>query len=146
MIKDLKMKTENAFDKAYENWIKSNDPFLIEAKKDYGDALLLKKSTALWKSDNFQHEILSRLYSMMSSWTSLEEIAAQFLTLVAELCEVPMAAIALLEHDGPHAYYISANTLGEAEVNDFFAVNIQPDIATTAKQIDECVYVFWKQW
>ena len=95
---------------------------LIEAKKDYGDALLLKKSTSLWKSDNFQHEILSRLYSMMSSWTSLEEIAAQFLTLVAELCEVPMAAIALLEHDGPHAYYISANTLGEAEVNDFFAV------------------------
>ena len=95
---------------------------LIEAKKDYGDALLFKKSTALWKSDNFQHEILSRLYSMMSSWTSLEEIAARFLTLVAELCEVPMAAIALLEHDGPHAYYISASTLSEAEVNDFFAV------------------------
>lgn len=31
------MKTENAFDKAYENWIKSNDPFLIEAKKDKDD-------------------------------------------------------------------------------------------------------------
>lgn len=31
------MKTENAFDKAYENWIKSNDPFLMEAKKDKDD-------------------------------------------------------------------------------------------------------------
>ena len=31
-MKDLKMKTENAFDKAYENWIRSNDPFLMEAK------------------------------------------------------------------------------------------------------------------
>ena len=95
---------------------------LIEAKRDYSDELLLKKSTSLWKSDNFHHVILSRLYSMMSSWTSLEEVAARFLSLTAELCEVPMAAIVLLEHDGPHAYYIAASTLSEAEVNDFFAV------------------------
>lgn len=31
------MNIDNAFDKAYENWIRSNDPFLMEAKKDKDD-------------------------------------------------------------------------------------------------------------
>lgn len=95
---------------------------LLEAKKEYGDSMLFTRSTNLWGKDNFNHIILARLYDMMSSWTSLEEVAARFLSLIAELCEVPIAAIAVLEHDGPHAYYIASDSLTETEVSDFFAV------------------------
>ncbi len=75
-----------------------------------------------WKSDNFKNAIRESLFSLISYHNSSNDLVSNLLSLIAELCETPLVALFIIEHDGPHCYYISEETIEQQEIDDFFKV------------------------
>ena len=74
------------------------------------------------KNDIIKTGILEKIYSMIDRIDSLNDIAIAFLSLLAELGELPAAAMFLRTDDGLESFYISGENFTEAETNDFLQV------------------------
>lgn len=74
------------------------------------------------KNDIIKTGILEKIYSMIDRIDSLKDIAVDFLSLLAELGELPAAAMFLKTEDGLESFYISGENFTESETNDFLQV------------------------
>ena len=95
---------------------------LILARKEIDDSKLLLASARILKEESLKTTALSHINSMMKKIESIEDMAAEFLSLVAEFTQVPAACIYLVENDGPHCYYICAGGMGAHETENFLNV------------------------
>lgn len=87
--------------------------------------LLAKKEGELSrpeKNDIVKTGILEKIYSMIDRIDSLPEIARSFLSLLAEVGELPAASIFVKTEDGLESFYICGDNFTEGETSDFLRV------------------------
>lgn len=87
--------------------------------------LLAKKEGQLSrpeKNDIVKTGILEKIYSMIDRIDSLPEIARSFLSLLAEVGELPAASIFVKTEDGLESFYICGDNFTEGETSDFLRV------------------------
>ena len=110
---------------------------LGQIKKNFDDSYLFMNATGLLFSDSYKNAMFSKIVSLIDSLESVEEIVKQFLLLIAEVCEVPLVGLYMIENDGPHGYYVCAENMSEKEISDFLSVcaadfeKVQPDYNAT---------------
>ena len=89
------------------------------------DSLLAKKEGELArpeKNDIVKTGILEKIYGMIDRIDSLPDISNGFLSLLAEVGELPAAAIFVRTDDGLESFYICGETFTETETEDFLRV------------------------
>lgn len=89
------------------------------------EELCSKKDTNLVKpekSDIVKSAITEKIFSMISVLESLPKIASSYLSLLAQVCELPAAAFFLKTDDEVVSYYICAENFTEEQKNDFLKV------------------------
>ena len=110
---------------------------ILQAKRETDDALLLMNALCLLKTDSVKNAALTDLVRMTDKLESPEAVVQSFLSLVTEFCEVPVAALYLIENDGVHGYFVAASDMGEKDLSDFLSVcaadfeKVQPDYNTS---------------
>ena len=97
-----------------QNLIVSNIEELIEKKQN---GLSIPE-----KNDIVKSGILEKIFSMIATIDSLPEIASEFLSLLAQLGELPAASMFIKTGDGLESFYISAENFSEEETTDFLKV------------------------
>ena len=95
---------------------------MSQIKKTFDDTYLLMNATELLFSDSYKNTMFSKIISMVDNLESVEEAAKAFLLLIAEVCEVPLAGLYMVENDGPHGYYVCSENMSEKEITDFLSV------------------------
>lgn len=95
---------------------------LFQIKNGFNDSFLFLKAAELLHWDSRKNTMFSSLMNLIDNLESIEKIVRDFLLLIAEVCEVPLAAIYIVEDDGPHAYFISSENMAEKEIADFLNV------------------------
>ena len=95
---------------------------VVMARKELDDRALLLLATRIIKDESLKSVALSRINGMMKKLDDIGELAADFLSLLSEFAEVPAAGLYLVEDDGPHCYYVSADSMDERETADFLGV------------------------
>ncbi len=93
-----------------------------QTRKNMDDKKLLSISSEINHETRMKNRILTSLFMMMNSITSVSDVACEFLSFVAEFSNVPAAALYLIENDGPHGYMIVSKKLTESEKEDFLKV------------------------
>jgi len=84
-----------------------------------------KKGTQLAvpeKNDIIKASITEKILSMIMVLESLPKIASSYLSLLAQVCELPAAAFFLNTNDEVMSYYIAAKGFTEEQKNDFLKV------------------------
>ena len=87
--------------------------------------LCSKKGTQLAvpeKNDIIKASITEKILSMIMVLESLPKIASSYLSLLAQVCELPAAAFFLNTNDEVMSYYIAAKGFTEEQKNDFLKV------------------------
>ena len=95
---------------------------LSQTKKSLDDAFLFINTAELLHEESYRNVILSKLMSLTDRIESIEEIVKTLLSLISEVCEVPLAGLYIIENDGPHCYYVCSENMGEKEISDFLNV------------------------
>ncbi len=115
------------------------DSFIVinaESISEKINQLLALESKSLYSYNN---AMLSKIISLTGLMENFEEMIHSFLLLLAQVCEVPLLALYLLENDGPHAYYVCAPSIDTKDVSDFLKVaagDFEKNLSnTTAKKI-----------
>ena len=93
-------------------------------KKPVDDAMLFMNASSLLSSSSYKNAMLSKIVNMVDNIESIEEMIKPYLLMIAEVCEVPLAALYILENAGPQGYYVCAQQLEEKEINEFLNVCI----------------------
>ncbi len=89
------------------------------------ESLCAKKGTQLAepeKNDIVKAAITERILSMIMNLESIPKIASSYLSLLAEICELPAASFFLNTDDEVMGYYIAAKNFSEEQKNDFLKV------------------------
>ncbi len=89
------------------------------------ESLLAKKEGMLArpeKNDIVKTGILEKIYSMIDRIDSLPEISKAFLSLLAEIGELPAASMFVKTDDGLESFFICSENFSEAETEDFLRV------------------------
>lgn len=94
----------------------------LQAKRELCPEKLLTISSKLWMQDNYRYAVLNRLFHMMSSWESLDDMTGKLLSAIAELCEAPLIIAYMQENDGVHGYLACGDQVAQNEVLDFIKV------------------------
>ncbi len=97
-----------------QNQITDNIEELIEKKQS---GLSLPE-----KNDIVKSGILEKIFSMIATIDSLPEIASEFLSLLAQLGELPAASMFVKTDEGLESFFISAENFSEEETKDFLTV------------------------
>ncbi len=92
---------------------------LLVIKKQMDDAKLFDITSSMLAQDRKVEFILKSILTMQKDISDIEKLVYSLLQLIAELCEVPVASMYLVENDGPHSYGVIANTIPEQEKSDF---------------------------
>ncbi len=95
---------------------------LLQVKKNLDDGFLFMQASQLSFESAYKNALFSRLSVLTNQIESIEEMVRTFLLLVAEITEVPIAGLYIVENDGPHGYYVAAEQIGEKEIADFLNV------------------------
>ena len=113
--------------------------------KKIDNALLFSAAEKLLNQKSYNTIMISKIAGLISKLDNLEEMIKSYLFLIAQVCEVPLAAMYILENDGPHGYYVASQTISQKEISDFLNVcekdfdkNMSGGISAKncAKQID----------
>ncbi len=89
------------------------------------EELLNKKETGLSipeKNDLIKSGILKQIFSLIEYIDSLPEVSSQFLSLLAQIGELPAASIFIKTEEGIESFYICGENFTEEEINDFLKV------------------------
>ena len=89
-------------------------------KLDY--ALLFSSASRLLSEKAYNAIIISKIAELIGHIDNLEEMIKSYLLLIAQVCEVPLAAMYILENDGPHGYYVSSQNIPIKDISDFLKV------------------------
>ncbi len=100
-----------------------HDKLLVShAKAEYDGKKLLSISSEINKDMRQKNKIITDLFSMMKNITSIEDVVSQYLSLIADFTQSPLASLSLIENDGPHSYYIVSSKITETECSEFLKV------------------------
>ena len=91
-------------------------------KKAPDDSLLFSNATQLLDRNTYKKVMLSKIVELVEHIENPEKMIQEYLLLVAQVCEVPLAAIYLMENDGPHGYYVCSEKLDKKDIADFMNV------------------------
>ena len=91
-------------------------------KKAPDDSLLFSNATELLDRGSYKNVMLSKILRLVENIENPEKMIQEYLLLITEVCEVPLAAIYLMENDGPHGYYVCAEKLDKKDIADFMNV------------------------
>lgn len=86
------------------------------------NALLFSSATKLLSQKSYNSIIISKIAGLIAQIDNLEEMIKAYLLLIAQVCEVPLAAMYILENDGPHGYYVSSKDIPQKDIADFLNV------------------------
>ncbi|MBR3550022.1 MAG: guanylate cyclase [Treponema sp.] len=106
---------------------------LNQIKKTLDDAFLFMQSADISFESSYKNTIFSKINELAVHIENVEDMVKSFLLLIAEVSEVPIAGLYIIENDGPHGYYVASENIGEKEISDFLNVctadfeKIQPD-------------------
>ncbi len=100
----------------------SDKKALAQIKPGFTDSFLFLKATELLHWNVRKNAMFSELMSLIDSLENIEEVVKSFLLLIAEVCEIPLAALFIVENDGPHGYFVSSRNIGDKEISDFLKV------------------------
>lgn len=95
---------------------------IAQIKSGFNDNFLFLKSSELLHWDSRRNAMFSQLMGLIDSLESIEKIVRSFLLLIAEVCEVPLAALYIIENDGPHGYFVCSDNMEPKEISDFLKV------------------------
>ena len=119
-------------DYAFENFFMKNcgaDSFIhvnqTTLVSDINLLVSLSGSSALSipvQSDIMKDAIMSKLFSLAKNLDSVEKIVEGFVDVVTEFCEVPAAAVYLIENGTPTEYYVTGINFTETETKEFLTV------------------------
>ena len=84
--------------------------------------LLFSSATKLLSENTCKTIMLSKISGLVGKIENLEEMIKTYLLLIAQVCEVPLAAMYILENDGPHGYYVSSKDIPQKDIADFLNV------------------------
>ena len=90
--------------------------------KKLDNALLFSTASKLLSQKSYNSIIISEIAGLIGQLDNLEEMIKSYLLLITQVCEVPLAAMYILENDGPHGYYLSAREVPEKDILDFLNV------------------------
>ena len=91
-------------------------------QKALDSSVLFNKTALLLNKSSYKNVMLTEISGLVGKIESLEEMIKSYLLLLAQICEVPLAAMYLLENDGPHGYYVCAEKLSRKDISDFLKV------------------------
>ena len=86
------------------------------------NALLFSSATKLLSQKSYNSIIISKIAGLIAQIDNLEEMIKAYLLLIAQVCEVPLASMYILENDGPHGYYVSSKDIPQKDITDFLNV------------------------
>ncbi len=89
------------------------------------DLMELAKNNRLsmpMESDIMKSGIAEKIFAYMQNLDKLDLLAANFLNLITDFCEVPAVSLYLVEEDGVEAFYLCAQNFTENEKNEFLKV------------------------
>ena len=95
---------------------------ISQFKKECNDAFLFLNTAEILSKTSFKNQIYSKLINLIDLIDNLEEMIKNYLLLVAEICEVPMAAMYIMENEGPQGYYVCASNMDVKAITDFISV------------------------
>ena len=90
--------------------------------KKLDNALLFSTAAKLLNQKSYNSIMTSKIAGLIAQVDNLEEMIKSYLLLIAQVCEVPLAAMYILENDGPHGYYIASKNIGQKDISDFLNV------------------------
>ena len=97
-------------------------PAVTQLKKTLDDKQLFLVSTNLIQTDNTKTAIMERMSKMLIQLESVPGLVKEFLLLITEFAEVPVASLYVVENDGVHGYYVCAENMEESDITDFLNV------------------------
>ncbi|MBR4385441.1 MAG: guanylate cyclase [Treponema sp.] len=95
---------------------------LNQIKKTLDDAFLFMQSADISFMSSFKNTVFSKINELAVHIENVEDMVKSFLLLLAEVSEVPIAGLYIIENDGPHGYYVASENAGEKETADFLNV------------------------
>ena len=113
--------------------------------KKLDNTLLFSAASKLLNQKSYNSIMISKIAGLIAKIDNLEEMIKSYLFLIAQVCEVPLAAMYILENDGPHGYYLASQNISQKDISDFLNVcekdfdkNMSGGISAKncAKQID----------
>ena len=84
--------------------------------------LLFSAAAKLLSQKSYKTIMISKIADLVGQIDNLEEMIKSYLLLIAQVCEVPLAAMYILENDGPHGYYVSSQNIPIKDISDFLKV------------------------
>ncbi len=93
-----------------------------QIKKTFDESFLFENSSEVLHDITYKNALLLKINNLFNVIEDIEEITRRLLLLITDICEVPAASLFVVEDDGPHAYYVCSENLGEKEITDFLSV------------------------
>ena len=90
--------------------------------KKIDNALLFANTLQLFNQNTYTSIMFSKIAGLVGLLDNLEEMIKSYLLLIAQICEVPLAAMYILENDGPHGYYVCSKDIEQKDITDFLNV------------------------
>ena len=115
---------EDNIDELVETETEKKERVSSKDKKPVDDAMLFMNAANLLSTSSYQNAMFSKIVNMVDNIESMQEMIKPYLLMIAEVCEVPLAALYIMENAGPQGYYICAGQLEEKEITEFLDVCI----------------------
>ena len=90
--------------------------------KKIDNALLFANTLQIFSQNTYTSIMFSKIAGLVGLLDNLEEMIKSYLLLIAQICEVPLAAMYILENDGPHGYYVCSKDIEQKDITDFLNV------------------------
>ncbi len=103
----------------------SIDKAQVEATKaEFDDTTLFLQSMKVWDKETTKNAIFNEIFNLQRYCSNIKEVIRGYLSLIAQICEVPVVSMYIIENDGPHAYIIHTPEFKGKEFDDFHKVSI----------------------
>ena len=113
---------EDNIEELVEIETKKPDRISSKDKKTFDDSMLFINATNLLNTSSYKNAILSKILNMVDVIENLEDMIKSYLLMIAEVCEVPIAALYIMVNAGPKGYYVCSQQIEEKEISDFLNV------------------------
>ena len=100
----------------------SSEKSKVGKTKKLDKEVIFYNTTKLLGQNTYTNIMISKIAGLVSIIENLEEMIKSYLLLIAQVCEVPMAAMYIMENDGPKAYYVASKNIAQKDLSDFLNV------------------------
>lgn len=93
-----------------------------QLEKKITEADILNSASDLLSKDSYQNLMLTKINDLVEIIDNIEGMIKEYLLLIAQAAEVPLAAMYITQNDGPHGYYVCADNIEQKDISDFLNV------------------------